>query len=553
MSTAFFTICCTNYLPRAMVLLRSLIEQGAGDHLYLVLAEEPASRPALDLPQGVHLLGLEDLSIPRVEQLAFYYNITEFNTALKPHVFLRLFAAGHEAVFYLDPDIRFYAPVAPLVDQLREGDILLTPHIAKPDREDGLFPTVRDCLHVGQFNLGFAAIQPTPQALAFTRWWAERLMEDGLMEPGGYHFVDQLWASQAPSFVDRVKVLRQSGYNMAYWNICQRSLRRDGAVWMTEDGPLCFFHFSGYQFHHPKTLSRYSTRNNAVPADSALGRLLADYRRETQAMAERYPVENSRYSFATYRDGEPVTAQDRRRFRALSLSERLAVADPFHPENRHRLARGRFLGSEPWRFILLGHLSRVRDLLPTVPAERLHREMLRYLIDVPGEPLDRPDAPPAERLALAVARLAAGTLTDSRLWQALASLLASSQLPDLALDCYQHALALEPDNLDLHLFRSDALRYAGRFEEALAALAPVAARDEAWPGLHFKRGQACSALGRFDLARQEFRAEPSPSPWSQPAREWLDKLPSDGGRERREDASGGRAREKRRCLRRPGG
>ena len=337
MSAAFFTICCANYLPRAMVLLRSLAEHGAGDDLYLVLAEDPGSRPRLDLPPGVRLIGLEDLGIPHVERLGFYYNITEFNTALKPFAFLRLFEAGHEAVFYLDPDIRFYSSVAPLTAHLAEGDILLTPHIAKPYACDGVFPTVRDCLHAGQFNLGFAAIQATPQALDFTRWWADRLLEHCLQEPGYYYFVDQLWASQAPSFVDRVRVLRQSRYNMAYWNLFQRELFRRKDTWMTEDGPLCFFHFSGHQFHEPQVLSRYSTKHSRVDPESPLGVLLGEYRRETAEMARSYPFENHPYSFGRYRDGEPVTDQDRRRFLALPPDRRASPPDPFDPDNRARL------------------------------------------------------------------------------------------------------------------------------------------------------------------------------------------------------------------------
>lgn len=337
MSVAFFTICSANYIPRAMVLLHSLVEHGAGDDLYLVLAEEPAARSRFDVPHGVRLLGLEDLGIPNVEHLGFYYNITEFNTALKPFAFLRLFEAGHEAVFYLDPDIKFYSSVAPLMEHLAEGDILLTPHIAKPYACDGVFPTVRDCLHAGQFNLGFAAIQPTPQALDFTRWWADRLVEHCLQEPGYYYFVDQLWASHAPSFVDRVKVLRQSCYNMAYWNFFQRSLFRENGTWMCEDGPLSFFHFSGYQFRNPDVLSRYSTKHSPVSPDSPLGMLLADYRRETAEMALRYPSQNVPYSFGRYRDGEPVRDSDRRRFLALSRTERAALSDPLSVENRMRL------------------------------------------------------------------------------------------------------------------------------------------------------------------------------------------------------------------------
>lgn len=522
MNAAFFTICCANYLPRALVLFQSLAEHAPSASLRLVLAEDPAARPAMALPPSVRLLGVEDLGIPRVEHMAFGYDITEFNTALKPYAFLRLFEAGHDAVFYLDPDIRFYSSAAPLLDHLDQGDLLLTPHIAKPYACDGLFPTVRDCLHVGQFNLGFAAMRPTPQTLDFTRWWAERLREHCLMDPGGYNFVDQLWASHAPSFVDRVKVLRQSCYNMAYWNLFQRSLTREGDAWMTEDGPLCFFHFSGHQFHRPEVLSRYSPRNSPVPPGSDLERLLADYSRETRAMAQVFPFEELPYSYAAWRDGAPVTPVQRRRFLALPREERLAVADPFAPEHRARLERGRYDGSEPWRFLLLGRLERLQSVARVLAPRRLHEELADQLTLTPGEPADQPGAPPALRLALALERLEAWGTADSRLWQKIGGLLATTNLTDLALKAFARAQACDPDNLDLHLFISDALRYAGRHEEALDAL--DRSPDPAWPGLAFKRGQVLCALGRLEEAREALAAEAPGSRWSAPAGEWLEKL-----------------------------
>ena len=40
----------------------------------------------------------------------------------------------------------------------------------------------------------------------------------------------------APGFVDDHLVLRDPGFNVAYWNLSQRAVRRDGAGALTVNG-----------------------------------------------------------------------------------------------------------------------------------------------------------------------------------------------------------------------------------------------------------------------------------------------------------------------------
>ncbi|WP_243311422.1 glycosyltransferase [Fundidesulfovibrio agrisoli] len=356
MKTALFTICCANYLPRAAVLLESLAANGAvngaangvAEGLHLVLAEDPASIPALGPdfapPAGAGLMTIDELGLPDARGMAFQYNVTEFNTALKPWAMLRLLDMGYDAAVYLDPDIRFYSGLEPLLSPLERADLLLTPHIAKPCDCDGVFPTVRDCLHAGQFNLGFMALRRSQQTLDFLRWWSGRLREHCLQEPGYAYFVDQLWASQAPSFVDKVEVLRGPGLNAAYWNLFQRELARTGDGWTADGESLTFFHFSGYDPARPERLSRYSAKGSPVQPGTPLAELLEGYREALAEAGERYRFAARPYSFGAYTDGEPVTQEDRRRYLALPKPARERAGDPF--EGRWRrpeapLATGR--------------------------------------------------------------------------------------------------------------------------------------------------------------------------------------------------------------------
>ncbi|MCR5877541.1 hypothetical protein [Phenylobacterium sp. J367] len=58
-------------------------------------------------------------------------------------------------------------------------------------------------------------------------------------------FVDQRWCDHVPALFDKVKVLRDPGYNVASWNISTRevAVHKDGQV--TVNGvPLRFWHFT---------------------------------------------------------------------------------------------------------------------------------------------------------------------------------------------------------------------------------------------------------------------------------------------------------------------
>ncbi|EHJ45959.1 glycosyl transferase family 9 (plasmid) [Solidesulfovibrio carbinoliphilus subsp. oakridgensis] len=327
--TAFFTICSANYIPTAMALFNSLMLHCQEGDLHLLLCEEPGLREQINLPPSIALHFPDKLGIPRWRQLAYYYNITEFNTAVKPYFFQKLFEQGYERVLYFDPDIRFYSSLSPLLAELDASDALLTPHMAKPYEDDGIFPRIEDCIRAGQFNLGFIGLAKGAQTEAFLRWWAGALYEKCLVETDYTYFVDQFFAAITPSFMDRVKVLRNAGYNMAYWNIFQRRLALEDGEYVTEDGPLVFFHFSGFDAAWPDRLSKYSDRGSPIAPGSALARLTGDYRAELEANAAFYPFGDIPYSFGRHTDGRSITGAERRAFLKLPRARRELLGNPF--------------------------------------------------------------------------------------------------------------------------------------------------------------------------------------------------------------------------------
>lgn len=86
--------------------------------------------------------------------------------------------------------------------------------------------------------------------------------------------------------------------------------------------------------------------------------------------------------------------------------------------------------------------------------------------------------------------------TDPLVYEALADLAASRGSYDAALEDYDRALELDPENLGLHFQKAIALRKARRFEQATSELAYVEKASKDYPGLALEQGNLLEASGR---------------------------------------------------------
>src|SRR5581483_5930510 len=229
----------------------------------------------------------------------------------KPY-FLRFLHQRHgaPAVLYLDPDILVTAPLDELWALLGEHDAVLTPHITAPIEDDAT-PGERDFLLSGMYNLGFLGIAFNDRTLPLLDWWSRRLHRQCLHAVERGLFVDQRWMDFAPSFSSRTCVLRDPGYNVAYWNLAQRRLARDATgAWTAEGRPLRFFHFSGIVPGRPEVMSRYQNRYSYGERRDAQP-LFADYEARLLA-AGHATLSRLPYGFGSFDDGTAIPPAARR-------------------------------------------------------------------------------------------------------------------------------------------------------------------------------------------------------------------------------------------------
>lgn len=260
-SIGVFTIASKNYLAYVNVLMASLAKVNPEYKLFLCLADRIDGHfNSADEPYTV--VEVEQLEIPHFSDFILRYDIMEFNTAVKPFMFRWLFDHTElDTVIYLDPDIQAFSKFGRLEVMLNQGaSIVLTPHITAPS-EDGKNPNDYHFLQTGVFNLGFITVRRCEESLAFIDWWGRRLSTDCIVDFQGGLFVDQKWCDLAPCFLDNLKILRDEGYNAAYWNLAQRKISKvKNDQWLVNNSPLAFFHFSGVNPADLHLVSKHQNR-----------------------------------------------------------------------------------------------------------------------------------------------------------------------------------------------------------------------------------------------------------------------------------------------------
>jgi hypothetical protein len=391
--TIAFTIVAHNYIPRARIVADSFTALHPDSPFYIVVTDYPlqvSNRRQHD-PRLIPLTDI-DFGAEGFELMAAMYDITEFATAVKPFA-LRHFLAAAECVLYLDPDIEVFGSLAPLIEATRSGRISLTPHCLQPMRRDGCQPAESDIMSAGVYNLGYIGV--ARGAEEFVDWWAQRLRRDAISDPARQLFTDQRWIDLSiPLFHPYVE--HSPAYNVAYWNLDQRDVRRVDGNYVVNGEPLRFFHYSGYDPKSPHWVSKHlPTKPRVVLSDNPdLAALFDRYAQQLLALSE--DESSAPYGWSQAIPGFSLTRQIRRLFRDEVLLADAGLGDmpptPFLPGGSRDFLR--WLAAPPSGTQPAATPSRVA----TVP---------RFLNDIWSQ---RPD------LQLAMPEVLAGDLRKLREW-----------------------------------------------------------------------------------------------------------------------------------------
>jgi hypothetical protein len=291
-TTDLLCVATVDYAHLALATLRSAHRHGGHASYQFFALDAPAAsvqqlRDVLGADAAwITVFGPDDLGWGRERFLpAFgYMNAFELSCFAKylgvAHVLSRPDAA--ELCVYTDADIFFTGAVDAACAEIGDSVCLATPHQLGPSRDaDEL-----EHLAMGWLNAGFFCMR---RDHADTRrvldWLVDRISKFGLAAPQLNLFADQSWFSALPIvFPDRIRISRQAGLNVAYWNVRERALsRRDGRIFVNDE-PLIFFHFSGIVGAPAGLLSKHDIVK--VPPGSVLESVCESYCRELEKTAK---------------------------------------------------------------------------------------------------------------------------------------------------------------------------------------------------------------------------------------------------------------------------
>ena len=325
MEFAACTIIAKNYLPMARVLAESWSSFHPECPLYVLLLDSPRGffTPEDESFQSVFL---PELEIPNLNGFMFKYSILESSTAVKPYFLSHLFRRYEmDRLLYLDPDILILNSLNGLKDYLTESNVLLTPHLLSPLPNDGRKPNDHDILQAGTYNLGFLGLRRGVESQRLLRWWSDKVYHHCIVAFESNLFVDQRWMDLVPGLFAGVRIIREAGYNVAYWNLHERVVAIDDGP-TVNGGPFYFFHASGFDPDKPSIISKHQDRFQM--ADIGDTRKL--YGRYRDLLIEKGRNETRGWSFTYdfFRNGVTIPASARRYY--WSLGPDVAhLGDPF--------------------------------------------------------------------------------------------------------------------------------------------------------------------------------------------------------------------------------
>jgi len=364
----FVTICTVNHVHYTRTLLESIRRHHAEATL-VVAVVDAARRDAVAIEGAIVLTGRDVLG-DELDYAALKFTASELCCAAKPAAIdyvLEHSRAGK--LVYVDSDIHLFAPLETLIAGLDDADFVVTPHTIAPmpfPERDWERPNVHQIVAGGVLNAGLFGLRRGEQSRKFVSDWKWLSTVPGGSAEEFKSMAEQQAFNLVTSFVERVVVLRDTAYNVAYWNLHDRAVRyscgEDGAERWTVDGkPLVTFHFSGFPVEGTFALSRHENRYSAwvMPAlarlrDYYLSRLRANDRGEA---AERY-------AFDRFPSGVRIDELMRAIFRTHELLFRADASAWESPEGEAHFAR-MLLSPVAYTGSLVPVLiQRIRDIRP---------------------------------------------------------------------------------------------------------------------------------------------------------------------------------------------
>jgi hypothetical protein len=235
----------SNYLPRALVMYRSLINTGEEFTLYVVCFDDLAYEILKKL-QLTRIVPIQLSSFESNELLAIKQTRTagEYCWTCTPHVIRYVLDTYNlQQVTYLDADLYFYAKPSILLSEFESkgASVLITEHRYTPMYDYSITS--------GVYCVQFMTFKADEYGLEALKWWQDRCVEWCFNRHEDGKFGDQKYLDDWTTRFKGVHVLQHLGGGVAPWNVQQYKVNKVGGQVYVDNTLLNFYHFQNYTFY----------------------------------------------------------------------------------------------------------------------------------------------------------------------------------------------------------------------------------------------------------------------------------------------------------------
>jgi hypothetical protein len=299
-----FTTCTNSWVPFARVVAKTLLKHNP-DYTYFICITDKPEPDMAPYYEGYDIVPCDQIGIGDAElnDMVLRYGINIKNV-LKPFYLEYFFKKYPQAehIFFIDPDMVIYDKLTTIEEMHKTSDILLFPHLLRPQSFDGKTPNEISYLSTGTYNLGLISIKINDNTFRFIEWWRERLREYCYFDWKAGLFSDQKWINLAPVFFDKVANVMHPGYNIGYWNLHERKVTREnGKLLVNGTYPLVIYHFSNINIPNKRLFDTQQDRYTEADFP-LLMELFEEYRQASFAEGYEKTIKKPCYYAKVYED-----------------------------------------------------------------------------------------------------------------------------------------------------------------------------------------------------------------------------------------------------------
>lgn len=254
MQNEFCTLFDVNYLPRGLVLYRSL-ERYCDDFRLRVFCMDEQTKGILDrlrLPR-LTAIGLDELEAHDRELLAVKPTRTqvEYCWTATPAVCAYVLDTEPEleGITYLDADLMFFRDPEPIWHEFGGDSVLIVPHRYAPQWQPHEETS-------GTYNVEFMTFRRDERGLEALHWWRDRCIEWCYFRVEDGKMGDQKYLDDWPERFEGVHVLEHPGGGLAPWNVDRYELARTNGSVLVDDRELVFYHYHSLRLYRGITTLR---------------------------------------------------------------------------------------------------------------------------------------------------------------------------------------------------------------------------------------------------------------------------------------------------------